>query len=106
MNSSSSSQVVARDSIIKHQRTAPVQQPAGLLCCWLFVGDASAAPAVDSDSFTSVDSSSSVEDEAADRLQQAVEVVAEMQLTSEQLKVSVEHVLGYTRQRSAGPRLE
>jgi hypothetical protein len=33
-------------------------------------------------------SSTSLDDEVAERLQQAVELVAEMQLTAEQLKVS------------------
>lgn len=51
-----------------------------------------AAAAVDagsSDSYGSPDSStSSMDDEEAERVQQAVEVVAEMQLTAEQLKVS------------------
>lgn len=42
-----------------------------------------------SDSYGSPDSStSSMDDEEAERVQQAVEVVAEMQLTAEQLKVS------------------
>lgn len=45
--------------------------------------------AMDSDSYTSsIDSRSSAEDEEVERTQQAVELVAEMQLTAEQLKVS------------------
>ncbi|KAF6258973.1 hypothetical protein COO60DRAFT_1515473 [Scenedesmus sp. NREL 46B-D3] len=54
-------------------------------------GDAAGArvPAVDSDAYSSTDSSSSLEDEVAERLQQAVELVAEMQLTAEQLKTGL-----------------
>jgi hypothetical protein len=50
--------------------------------------DGARVPAVDDDAYTSMDSSStSLDDEVAERLQQAVELVAEMQLTAEQLKV-------------------
>lgn len=49
---------------------------------------AAAAAAASSDSLGSPESSrSSMDDEEAERVQQAVEVVAEMQLTAEQLKV-------------------
>lgn len=41
-----------------------------------------------SDSYSSVDSNANSVDEEAERLQAAVEVVAEMQLTAEQLKVT------------------
>jgi hypothetical protein len=47
---------------------------------------AAAAAAASSDSYGSADSTL-VDDEEAERVQQAVEVVAEMQLTAEQLKV-------------------
>lgn len=47
--------------------------------------------AFDSDSYSSLDSgsnnSSSIDDEEAERVQQAVELIAEMQLTADQLKV-------------------
>lgn len=64
--------------------------------CWrvFYVAAESPAPATNaaaaasSDSFSSADSSrADLDDEEADRVQQAVEVVAEMQLTAEQLKV-------------------
>jgi len=47
-----------------------------------------AAAVASSDSYSSADSSrADLDDEEAERVQQAVEVVAEMQLTAEQLKV-------------------
>jgi hypothetical protein len=51
--------------------------------------DGAHVPAVDDDAYSSSSdsSSTSLDDEVAERLQQAVELVAEMQLTSEQLKV-------------------
>lgn len=51
--------------------------------------DGACVPALDDDAYSGMDSSSStsLDDEVAERLQQAVELVAEMQLTAEQLKV-------------------
>jgi hypothetical protein len=59
-----------------------------MLCAFFVAGTtvAAAAAAASSDSYGSADSTL-VDDEEAERVQQAVEVVAEMQLTAEQLKV-------------------
>uniref|UniRef100_A0A383VBJ9 Letm1 RBD domain-containing protein n=1 Tax=Tetradesmus obliquus TaxID=3088 RepID=A0A383VBJ9_TETOB len=53
--------------------------------------DGTCVPALDDDAYSSMDSSSStsLDDEVAERLQQAVELVAEMQLTAEQLKTGL-----------------
>lgn len=68
------------------------------MCLYALIAasDAAAVSPADSDSLSGIDSSSSnsVEDELAERLQQAVETVAEMQLTSEQLKVGSGHGIG------------
>lgn len=64
-----------------HACVAPLPTPGA--------ADGARVPALDDDAYSSMDSSSStsLDDEVAERLQQAVELVAEMQLTSEQLKV-------------------
>eukprot|EP00879_Flechtneria_rotunda_P008574 GHRR01008984.1.p1 GENE.GHRR01008984.1~~GHRR01008984.1.p1 ORF type:complete len:466 (+),score=187.81 GHRR01008984.1:140-1537(+) len=55
-----------------------------------------AAVALDTDAYdsSSTDSSNAVDDEESERLQQAVEVVAEMQLTAEQLKTGLRTLPG------------
>lgn len=82
-------QTQAAPNVLLHMQQCDLQRLTICACCpYILPGvPLQNGVAVDTDAYSSLDSSSSVEDEQAERTQQAVEVVAEMQLTAEQLKV-------------------